>query len=86
MIQKWKEATTANKVVLILQVVVSISIMVLALLQLLDISNTINIFIPLLGVNTLLQAIQELSKNRIYIYSVFCSITSIITDPSQTVR
>ena len=64
MIQKWKEATTANKVVLILQVVVSISIMVLALLQLLDISNTINIFIPLLGVNTLLQAIQEWSKNR----------------------
>ena len=63
----WKNQSLAKKILTILQVITSIAIIVLSILQIANIDKkAINIFEPLLGVLILLQALDQWNKNRKY--------------------
>ena len=57
---KWNEKSNADKVLLILRIIVSITVLVGASLQLLGIwDKALNVAVPLLSVLILIQSIQE---------------------------
>ena len=62
--RKQGESPATKKVMIVLNAILSVAIITLALLQLFDISNTLDIFFPLFGVKTLLQSLQEWRKSR----------------------
>ena len=72
----WKERSLFYKILLILGLVISISIIILAILQLLGIyDEAINIFEPLLGVLMIIQAIENFKINKkLAVYSILVAI------------
>ena len=62
---KWNEKSTADKVLLILRIIVSIAVLMGAALQLLGVwDRALNIAVPLLSALILIQSIQEQKENK----------------------
>ena len=62
---KWNEKSTADKIMLILRIVISIVVLIGAVLQLTGVWNrALNIAVPLLSALILIQSIQEQKENR----------------------
>ena len=62
---KWKDAPLLHKVVTIISVLASLSVVVLAVLQIFDFwDQAINIFMPLMGVTMLCQAYMQWNNSR----------------------
>ena len=80
----WKDTPVLHKVITILSVLVSLSVVVLAVLQMFDIwDRAINLCCPLLGVEMLCQAYTQWNTNRKVAYfsigtAAFIFICSIV--------
>ena len=62
---RWNKKTTADRIINVFIIVLSVAVIVLAALQLLGIwENSINVYEPLIGVVLLLQAVYHWKKNR----------------------
>jgi len=62
---KWNEKSTADKVFLVLRIIVSIAVLIGAALQLLGVwDRALNIAVPLLSALILIQSIQEQKENK----------------------
>ena len=62
---KWNEKPTADKIMLILRIVISVVVLIGAVLQLTGVWNrALNIAVPLLSALILIQSIQEQKENR----------------------
>ena len=62
---KWNEKSTADKIMLVLRVVISLVVLVAAVLQITGVwDKALNVAIPLLSVFILIQSIQEQKENR----------------------
>ena len=81
---KWKEAPLLHKVVTIISILASLSVVVLAVLQIFDVwDQAINVFMPLMGVTMLCQSYMQWNNSRKVAYfsigtAVFIFICSII--------
>ena len=61
----WKNAPLLQKVVTIISVLASLSVVVLAVLQIFDVwDQAINVFMPLMGVTMLCQSYMQWNKRR----------------------
>ncbi|WP_322545875.1 MULTISPECIES: DUF3953 domain-containing protein [Clostridium] len=70
----WNQKQTNEKVLSVLGIICSISIIILACMQILVIWKTaINVFEPLLGVLILIQAIQNWKKNKVVAIFSLCA-------------
>lgn len=73
-IKGWKELKASEKGVLIAQLICSITVIVLAAIQLLGIwDEAMNVYVPLTGVITLLQAIQNWKRARVAAIFSLCA-------------
>lgn len=72
----WNQKQTYEKVLSVMGIICSISIIILVCMQILGIWKTaINVFEPLLGVMILIQAIQNWKKNKaVAIFSLCVAI------------
>ena len=62
---KWNEKSTADKVMLVLRVVISIVVLIGAVLQITGIwDKALNVAIPLLSVLILIQSVQEHKEQK----------------------
>ena len=62
---KWKDVPMTQKIVTILSILISLSVVVLAVLQMFEIWNqAINICVPLMGITMLCQAYIQWNTNR----------------------
>ena len=62
---KWKDAPLLHKVVTIISVLASLSVVILAVLQIFDIwDQAINVFMPLMGVTMLCQSYMQWNNSR----------------------
>ena len=62
---KWNEKSTADKVMLVLRIVISVVILVGAVLQITGVwDKALNVAIPLLSVLILIQSIQEHREHK----------------------
>ena len=62
---KWKDEPLLHKVVTVISVLVSLSVVVLAVLQMFDIlDHAINVFMPLMGVTMLCQCYIQWNASR----------------------
>ena len=62
---KWNEKSTADKVLLILRIIVSIAVLIGAALQLLGVwDRALNVAVTLLSALILIQSIQEQKENK----------------------
>ena len=62
---KWIDAPTSHKIVTIISILSSLSVVVLAVLQMFDIWNqAINICVPMMGVTMLCQAYMQWNTSR----------------------
>ena len=62
---KWNEKSTADKIMLVLRVVISLVVLVAAVLQITGVwDKALNVAIPLLSVLILIQSIQEHKENK----------------------
>ncbi len=81
---KWKDAPLLHKIVTIISILASLSVVVLAVLQMFDVWNqAINIFMPLMGVTMLCQAYMQWNTSRKVAYfsigaAIFIFICAII--------
>ena len=81
---KWKDTPLLHKVVTIISVLASLSVVVLAVLQMFDIwDRAINVFMPLMGITMLCQAYKQWNNSRKVAYfsigtAVFIFICAII--------
>lgn len=81
---KWEDVPMSQKIVTILTILVSLSVVVLAVLQMFDIWNqAINICVPLMGITMLCQAYIQWNTNRKVAYfsigtAVFVFICAIV--------
>ena len=81
---KWKDAPLLHKIVTIISILVSLSVVVLAVLQMFDIWNqAINICVPLMGITLLCQAYIQWNVSRKVAYfsigsAVFVFICAIV--------
>ena len=81
---KWKDAPLLHKIVTIISILASLSVVVFAVLQMFDIWNqAINICIPLMGITMLCQAYTQWNSNRKVAYfsigtAVFVFICAIV--------
>ena len=79
-----KNTNLRRTIVTVLSIVVSVSIIVLAALQLLDIwAGSINVLVPLLGLNSLCQAFTQWNTHRKIAYfdiavAAFIFVCSIV--------
>lgn len=65
MIRNWKELSTLSKIVQLSAIAVAVAVIVLAILQIFDVwPKAGNVFVPLMGVNLLLQAHTQWKQNR----------------------
>lgn len=69
----WKEKSMSEKVILVLRIAVSVCVIILGVLHLLNVCSAIDVVIPLVGVNLLLQSFQEWRKNRITAIFSLCT-------------
>ena len=81
---KWKDVPLLHKLVKVVCILASLSVVVLAVLQMFDVWNqAINIFMPLMGVTMLCQAYMQWNTSRKVAYfsmgtAVFIFICAII--------
>ena len=81
---KWTDAPLLHKIVTIISILVSLSVVVLAVLQVFDIWNqAINICVPLMGITMLCQAYIQWNTSRKVAYfsigtAVFVFIFAIV--------
>ena len=81
---KWKDAPLSHKIVTIISVLTSLSVVVLAVLQIFNIWNqAINICVPLMGITMLCQAYIQWNVSRKVAYfsigsAVFVFICAIV--------
>ncbi len=62
---QWKDAPLLRKVVTVISIFASLSVIVLAVLQMLDIwDRAINLYMPLMGVTLLCQAYTQWNTSR----------------------
>ena len=62
---KWNEKSIADKIMLILRIVISVVVLIGAVLQITGVwDKALNVAIPLLSVLILIQSIQEQKENR----------------------
>ena len=62
---KWNEKSTADKIMLVLMVVISLVVLVAAVLQITGVwDKALNVAIPLLSVFILIQSIQEHKEQK----------------------
>ncbi len=62
---KWNEKSTADKIMLVLRIVISLVVLVGATLQLTGVwENALNVAVPLLSVLILIQSIQEHKEQK----------------------
>ena len=84
MIIKWKDAPLLHKIVTIISILTSLSVVVLAVLQMFDVwDQAINVFMPLMGVTMLCQSYMQWNNSRKVAYfsigtAVFIFICAII--------
>ena len=65
MTTKWNEKSTADKVLLILRIVISVVVLIGAVLQITGVwDKALNVAIPLLSVLILIQSIQEHKEQK----------------------
>ena len=70
---KWKDTPLAQKIVTVLSIIVAISVIVLAILQIFDIwTQAINLCVPLMGVNLLCQTHMQWNTSRKSAYTTLC--------------
>lgn len=83
-LKDWNKKTISSKILTIFGLIISITIIVLALMQIFNVwDKAINVFEPLLGVLMLIQAIENWKTNRSTAYfslfvAIFLFIVSII--------
>ena len=81
---KWKDTPLLHKVVTIISVLASLSVVVLAVLQMFNVwDQAINVFMPLMGVTMLCQSYMQWSNSRKVAYfsmgtAVFIFICAIV--------
>jgi len=78
---KWSEKSTADKIILILRIVISVVVLVGAALQLTGVwDKALNVAIPLLSVLILIQSIQEHreQKKASAIIGYICFVAMIV--------
>ena len=81
---KWKDAPTSYKIVTIISILASLSVVVLAVLQMFDVwEQAINVYMPLMGVTMLCQSYMQWNNNRKVAYfsigtAAFIFICSIV--------
>ena len=75
-LKDWNKKTISFKILTIFGLIISVTIIVLALMQIFNIwDNAINVFEPLLGVLMIIQAIENWKTNRLTAYfSLFVAI------------
>lgn len=73
---KWKDTPLSHKIITVFSVIVSLAVVTLAILQICDIwTQTINLCIPLMGVNLLCQTYTQWNTSRKTAYfSLGCAI------------
>ena len=73
---KWKDTPLVHKIATIVSIIVALSVIVLAILQMFDIwTQTINLCVPLMGVNLLCQTyIQWNTSRKSAYFSLGCAI------------
>ena len=70
---KWKDTPLAQKIVTVLSIIVAISVIVMAILQIFDIwTQAINLCVPLMGVNLLCQTYMQWNTSRKSAYTTLC--------------
>lgn len=72
---KWKDAPLIYKIVTVVSIIVALSVIVLAILQMFDIwTQAINLCVPLMGVNLLCQTyIQWNTSRKTAYFSLGCA-------------
>ena len=81
---KWKEAPLLHRIVTIISVLASLSVVVLAVLQMFDIwAQAINVFMPLMGITMLCQSYMQWNNSRKLAYfslgtAAFIFVCSIV--------
>ena len=72
---KWKDTPLTHKIVTVVSIIVALSVIVLAILQMFDIwTQAINLCIPLMGVNLLCQTyIQWNTSRKTAYFSLGCA-------------
>ena len=73
---KWKDAPLIHKIVTVVSIIVALSVIVLAILQMFDIwTQAINLCVPLMGVNLLFQTYTQWNTSRKTAYfSLSCAV------------
>ena len=73
---KWKDTPTLHKVITVFSVIVSLTVITLAVLQIFDIwTQAINLCVPLMGVNLLCQTYIQWNTSRKSAYvSLGCAV------------
>ena len=70
---KWKDTPLAQRIVTVFSIVIALSVIVLAVLQILKIwTQAINLCIPLMGVNLLCQTYIQWNTSRRSAYVSLC--------------
>ena len=72
---KWKDTPLIHKIVTVVSIIVALSVIVLAILQMFDIwTQAINLCVPLMGVNLLCQTyIQWNTSRKTAYFSLGCA-------------
>ena len=73
---KWKDAPLIHKIVTVVSIIVALSVIALAILQMFDIwTQAINLCVPLMGVNLLCQTYMQWNTSRKTAYfSLGCAV------------
>ena len=73
---KWKDTPLSHKIITVFSVIVSLAVVMLAILQMFDIwTQTINLCVPLMGVNLLCQTYMQWNTSRKTAYfSLGCAV------------
>ena len=70
---KWKDTPLAQRIVTVFSIVVALSVIILAVLQILKIwTQAINLCVPLMGVNLLCQTYIQWNTSRKSAYTTLC--------------
>ena len=73
---KWKDTPLSHKIITVFSVIVSLAVVTLAILQIFEIwTQTINLCVPLMGVNLLCQTyIQWNTSRKTAYFSLGCAV------------
>ena len=85
---QWSEKTLLMKVLFVLRIMVAVSIIVLAILQLTEVmENADNIFMPLLAVLCMIQSIENWNiQKQLSIFSMLAAIFILLVAALKWIR